>query len=141
MDTSDQSVEPVDQSVEPVGQLVEPVGQSAELVDQLVEPVDQLVGPVDQSVEPVEQSAGPASSVDPTGELTPSGFRRRNRGHEGAPVAVVAVESHEDPSDSPPRDADSVQASLARFRAGVTQGRAAVDQIDGPSDTDDRSGR
>lgn len=90
---------------------------------------------------PPPRSTGSSPAADPVGELTPSGFRRRKRGHEGAPAAVSPAQSDEAPSEPPHRDAGTVQASLARFRAGVTQGRAAVGDGDDPSGADDRDER
>ena len=65
--------------------------------------------------------SAPGVQGHPIEERTRSGFRRRRKGQEGAPASPpVSTPAAPEP---PRRDAATVQASLARFRAGVTQGR------------------
>ena len=81
----------------------------------------------------VQQIAPPAvpnrdapEAAEPEETLTTSGFRKRRRGQEGAPAMTSRAEQPGDRAEpAPRRDAQSVQASLARFRAGVEEGRAA----------------
>jgi signal transduction histidine kinase len=83
----------------------------------------------------------PARGRASDGDLTPSGFRRRRRGQEGAPAPLSRTAQEDVGAPEPTtRDPESVQASLARFRAGVTQGRAQVDEVARrPPADDDRS--
>ena len=67
----------------------------------------------------------PATSAEDAGiaETTPSGFRRRRRGQEGAPEAVDAA-VQEQRAATTRRSPEEVRSSLQRFREGVDSGRA-----------------
>jgi len=67
----------------------------------------------------------PATSAEEAGiaETTPSGFRRRRRGQEGAPEAVDAA-VREQRAGTTRRSPEEVRSSLQRFREGVDSGRA-----------------
>lgn len=76
-----------------------------------------------EAAPPDVDASGSAALPLGSEETTPSGFRRRRRGHEGAPTATAA---HVERAAEPPtrRTPEEVQASLARFRQGVESGRA-----------------
>ncbi len=74
-----------------------------------------------------------SASVAPI-EMTPSGFRRRVRGQEGAPTPLTPSGRLDDtPPDSPApvrRSPEEVKASLQSFRHGVESGRAQAASTD-----------
>ncbi|MEO0495053.1 MAG: sensor histidine kinase, partial [Actinomycetota bacterium] len=74
-------------------------------------------------------------------ETTPSGFRKRRRGQEGAPVSAPATGPAVAPTaPAAPRDPAKVRSSLTAIRAGVAQGRAAADQSPPPQPPTERGG-
>ena len=109
-------------------------GEQVAMVPPVVAPEAEM--PV---VEPIAPPAVPNRDApevaEPEETLTRSGFRKRRRGKEGAPVATAKAEQPDDHAEpAPRRDAQSVQASLARFRAGVEEGRA----VPGTDSTDQK---
>ena len=102
-------------------------------------PARPVVEPV--ALPPRTRNAAPAPArTAGSGDTTPSGFRRRRRGQEGAPRSGVAtaapapaVKSH-----APKRTPKDVQASLQRFRRGVEAGRAQAGQPTAPQSDQSR---
>ena len=93
------------------------------------------VAPARPAVEPLtlpprsrDAAPAPARSIG-SADTTPSGFRRRRRGQEGAPRSETAPApvAAAKPS-STKRSPKDVQASLLRFRRGVEAGRAQAGQ-------------
>lgn len=83
------------------------------------------IGPT--GIESVEHLASASAQAVEPPETTPSGFRRRRRGFEGAPVGGnVVAEPVGEPIDRQPRDPQAVGAFLSNFRSGVHHGRMQV---------------
>ncbi len=87
-----------------------------------------VVEPV--ALPPRRHTAVPAPArTTGSGDTTPSGFRRRRRGQEGAPrVGATAAPAAPVKPVAPKRSPQDVQASLLRFRRGVEAGRAEAGQ-------------
>ncbi len=89
-----------------------------------------VVEPV--ALPPRSRTAAPAPArTAGSGDTTPSGFRRRRRGQEGAPRAgATSAPAAPVKPVAPKRSPKDVQASLLRFRRGVEAGRAEAGQPD-----------
>ncbi len=101
--------------------------QAAPIIPIARPPEHRIAHPEARHVDPTEELLFADARAMDAPEMTPSGFRRRRRGFEGAPVGNnLATEPVSTPVERQPRDAQAVGAFLSNFRSGVRHGRMQV---------------